>query len=653
MKNSNKILRSAFIFPLLATLSLLILYLVFFFEIHLKWIAERTLFESLGTEVNISEIKIRPFKEFIEVNKIQFTDPDKPTQNIFEIEKIYIPYKTKKLLDMSFQSEEVKISNISFHTKRKRAGRVLSKDKRVLVLKDPSTHKISSHLKNSFDENSFLRLTRSLKGDLSSAEVKEFSQKFDSMKLYEELAAENKEIKSNISSLKEKLDSEEIKSLVNEIKDFKFDSSSSENTLKSTAKSSKLIKKIEETKKDLKKQLNAIEDQIKASSKRAKAAPNQIASDLKIIKSDYSRLDPAVISEELFGTYFALQVSKISRVKSSMTDSAYNQIEKKSSVNVKDYLKEEPTELKNINTNTADNTENQLSRTKLEEERQALISKKGRWFNFKKKPEPKYWIKKIDISSKASKGQDLGDVNGSVMHLTSDPEITKLPMQIDLVGSAPKQDIGSFSINGTIDKTKLQPDSEEFKVKVADYKVKDFEVLKENDAFLNFKESQAETLLSFKQQNGKISLNLEQILRPTTADYEADNKIARKILEEVSKLSPLNLKLEASGEISKPKIKISTNIAKKILDSVKSMGSDLVKQKISDEIEKAKKDFLKNYLPKVSDNESSLLSESSSLDKQVEQLFDKEISKLKSEAKSKKNEKIDKLKDKLLKKIKF
>jgi len=654
--SANSIFRKSFIFPFIALSTLLTFYFIFFFELHLKYIFEKSLFESLGTEVNISKLDISPFKESFSLNRIQFTDPDKPTQNIFEIRKVLVTYNTKKLLDLSFQSELVDIEEIRFHTKRKNKGKVLSKDKRLIVIKDPSAHKISSALEDRFDQNSFLKLTKSLKGNLSKKELSKFTQSFKSAKFYENLASDELKIKSQIKDFEESLESQRVKNVLEKIKNFKFESGSTNESLASTAKSLKLIKETEELKKELKREIKSINNQIKTMTSKAKQAPKSLKNDLLMLKNDYKSLDPSTLSQEIFGGYFALQISKMSRFKEAMTDSAYDQVKQASSVDVKKHLVDDNNTPDNSDTlapKENEKNEDSYSRGKLEERRNQLISSNGRWFNFKKNPEPKFWIKKISISSKASKGQDIGDVNGEIINLTSDPDIILKPLTVDITGSAPKQDIGFFSINGVINKINPSAEKQEFDVKVADYKIKDFEVFSDNDAFLNFKESQAQTVIKFIQSVDTIDLKLTQTLKPSVASFKSDNKNVSAILKEVSTLSPLNLELLAKGNISNPRIKIDTNIVKKLLKSIEDTGKNLAKTKVNEEIEKIQNKFLSEYLPKVNKSSSSLNQQSLSLNKRLSSLFDDEISKLKSKSKKSKNKDIDKLKNKLLDKIKF
>lgn len=656
----NKIIRKSFLLPFSALSLLIMVYFLLFFEIHLKYLIEKSLFESLGSEVNISKLSISPLNESLTLSRIQFTDPDKPEQNIFEINRISIDYVTKKLLDLSFQSNLLNVSEIKFHTKRSYKGRVLDKDKRIIVLKDPSAHKISSALDNKFDKNSFFKLTKSLKGDLSKEELSKLSESFDSSKFYKQLSKKEEEIKNEIKALEDKVSSKETKDVLEKIKNFKFNSDSTQESLVSTAESLKIIKKTERIKEDLKSKIEDINNKIDQMVMAAKNAPKNLKNDLLMLQNDYKSLDPAVLSKEIFGSYFAIQISKMARFKTAITDSAYDQVERKSSVDLKKHISKIETN-NDLDKSSKIKSENaksdNFSRGKLEERRSQLISENGRWFKFKKNAEPKFWLKKITISSKSSKGQDIGDVEGEIKNLTSDQDIINEPLEIEIKGSAPKQDIGFFSINGIINKINPLKEKQNFDIKIADYKIKDFEVFSDNDAFLNFKESQAQTIVKFTQSDDVINLNLTQVLKPAVAAYDSDNKTVNAILKEVSTLSPLELSLSANGDIKNPDIKVETNIVKKLLASIKNTGKNLISDEINKEVSKIQDKFLSKYLPEVEDSESSLKKQSLSVERQLSLLFDEEIRKLKFKTKTKtktsKNKDLDKLKNKLLDKIKL
>ena|GEM_PF-2832886 len=614
--------------------SLAMIYVVFLLEFHLKWIAENTAFESIGTEVNIGSIDIDFSEPSIFIDRIQMTNPDKPEENSIEIGKIKLTFAYAPLLKGSFISDETSVLGIKFHTKRSSPGRVLPKDQRVLILKDPSRAKVHDALRGKFKASAFSDLADLFKKDKRAEIKKQYKEKLASLKVSEEIEKQTKAIKDKAKSIEDGVSSSEVKGLLAEVKNFKFEAGSTKDSLDSAAKALALVEKLKSKRKEIKNEVNSLQSEISSLKQQVKSAPIQFLKDSNMLKAslDPSQMSPNKISEEILSEYFSIQLSQVDRVTSSLKKQALGD-------------KAKYVDPANLPKSSGDSkpTKNQMS---LEKEKERIFKKYGKNVVFYKPAVfPKYWFKKIIINSKSSAGQDLGDVSGLITDFSASPELLKNPMVVKINGSVPKQGIGSFTIDSTIDHRKIDDQSEKISIEVTDYLVKGLELFEGSDEWIKIVKSNSSTVLDVFLKNDEINLELKQTLKTPSYEVFAEDKNVESLMKRLQNSgSDLNLSLKASGDIKKPKLKISSNIGDLILsivkDELKSQASALVSKGLA-KLSGAAADKLNPYLKEI--DVASLKADD------LDKIFDKEIEQ--GLQKLKQKDQTKDLKDKLMKKL--
>ena len=324
LKDSRSIIRWEALAIISILLVLVVIYVAFLLEFHLKWIAEKTAFESIGTEVNIDSIDVDFFKTSVLINRIQVTNPDKPDENSLEIEKVKIDFLYAPLIKESFISEEARILGIKFHTKRSSPGRVLPKEQRVLILKDPSRAKVHDALRGKFKKSAFSDLADLFKKDKREEIEKQYKEKLASLKVSDEIENQAKDIKTKVKAIEDKMSSPEIKNLLAEVKGFKFKSGSTKESLNSASLALSLINKLKSKRKEIKNEVNNVQSEVKSLKQQVKAAPAKFLKDSNMLKAslDPSQMSPEKISEEILSEYFSVQLSQVDRVTSSLKKQA-------------------------------------------------------------------------------------------------------------------------------------------------------------------------------------------------------------------------------------------------------------------------------------------------------------------------------------------
>ncbi len=580
MKNTklfNRIVRTE-VFALLGVfLVLLGLYVHFFLEFHIKRALEKSAFESIGAEVNIESVNIDFKKPSVKINRIQITNPDKPEQNILEIKSVLSDFSYAPLFKGSFISDLTNVIGIEFHTKRSSPGRVLPEEKRILILKDPSQNKVQDVLKSKFKKTAFSDLVSLFSKDKRREIEKKYKESLESLKISSAVENQVKVLQERLKKTEDNIVSGKVKVLLAEVKAFRFDSSSTSKSIKSIERALALSKKLKKEKKLIQKELKAIRNESDAIRDQLKKAPATFLADVGGVGQALSPkgLSSEKLTEDVLGEYFSLQLDQVGRAVNSLKNDALGSGGKYVDLDSGGEASQE----------TVENTD-KISQVSLEKKKEKMYSELGRDFIFYKEAAlPKYWLKKINIISKAHEGQDFGDITGFIQDLTDAPQITRKEMVIKIDGSVPKQGIGLFKIDALINHIDQKAPKESIHINVSDYLVKGLELFGGSDEWIKILKSKAETLLNVELQGEEIKIELLQKLKNPDYGVFAEDEYILKLFEQIkSYKEPLTFKLRASGDIQNPKVRISSNFGAVILRAVKANLSSVASEFAADQL---------------------------------------------------------------------
>ncbi|MFC3123293.1 TIGR03545 family protein [Agaribacter flavus] len=115
---------SLFIAVPIALIGLLVILYLLFANSILKGLAESSLGNSLGAEVNIADLDHSLFPFGVELKKLEATDPSQPNRNKFEIGVLSADVDLFALLSSKVIIEELLVDNLQFGTTRTNEGEV-------------------------------------------------------------------------------------------------------------------------------------------------------------------------------------------------------------------------------------------------------------------------------------------------------------------------------------------------------------------------------------------------------------------------------------------------------------------------------------------------------------------------------------------------
>ena len=638
----------------------------FFINPIAKYALELTATRAIGSEVNIDSIQVDYSKPSVKLKRLQITDYDKPVRNLIEIDNISMDLSWEELLRMSLTSENMNIENIRIHTKRERPGKIASKKNKLLDFSSDTADKALENVKKEANNDLLSQALNIAQGEQSGKKaLKALEDQLKTKKISEDLENQIKNLKKDWSLfLKEDIEGKKTKSLIKEIETFDIKSDDIQKSLKD---SKNLLSKTKSHYKILRKKIKDFKTQSENLKSDIVKSPESFIKDFKYIKNTVSSdsLNPKNITTAMLSSYVAIQFNNFSRIREGIKNQVFKDVTSLSPIDIGqskiDEFKTEHLNTKDTaGTNPAKDSEpenDELSLKQIELNKRDLSLKKGTWVHFNAaKPRPKLWIKNIKLNSVSQKQQDLGDFKGLVKNYTSEPHIIQKPLTIDLIGSLPKIEATGLKIKTVMDYTNPLKPKEDFSFNLNSFKVKGLKLVESSK--YNIAISKAIGKLNLKASFVEDSINLsfdQKFISPIWEMIPGNtesNKL-KTLLNEIKKAeNDLSIRANISGSIENPKINLSSNfgtIVKKALESQIRGKVNNEMAKVQKKIQQKLQEKLKGKISDLDLLESSFSKENNSLES-ISSSLEKKI---KSKAKQKGKEKIDKLKNKLLKKIKF
>ena len=113
------------IIPVIVLSLITFLYFSFYFDHHMKKMIEYIGTQGNGAEVNVDSVRTSFLRGSFDLDRLQVTDPERPTHNSIEIGNMHFQYLWDALLRMKFVVDDASINNIQLAKPRTSPGRVL------------------------------------------------------------------------------------------------------------------------------------------------------------------------------------------------------------------------------------------------------------------------------------------------------------------------------------------------------------------------------------------------------------------------------------------------------------------------------------------------------------------------------------------------
>jgi uncharacterized protein (TIGR03545 family) len=611
------IIRKGAVIPFVVVTTLTVLFNIFLLDSTIKGLGEHFGSQLNGAEVNIASVESRFSDLNFQMKGIQFTDPQNPSMNRFEIGLIEFSFLWDGILRGKAVVELAKVGDVVIQTKRKSPGRIIPLSEREM---SEDTKKSLAAAKEEFKGNVFGDLASVLGGTDSKDQMKEIKGELKSQKRYKELQKEikdkEKEWDERIANLPKDEDFDALKKRAKAI-NFK--------DLGDLKKAGKVLKESKAVKNEAKRMKTAYSDankQFKADTKyfknSIKQADDLIKEDMKDLgnRMNIPSIDPQSIAKVLFGQEFADKVGQ-----------AQQYVDK-----AKEYMPEK-------------NSKDEVAKKKPK----APARGQGKNYQFGTPTTyPLLWVKKVEINSRNKQGT----LEGKIVDITSDQATLNKPTKLNLRGDFPGKDVRDFKATATFDHRSIANDSAN--VFVGSYPVGAKKLSNSESVTFNIAKANAQMDFSANMKGDNVSFVMNNTMNNVDYEIDAKSSTMKSILENVGReTQKLNINAIARGTLSNLSWKMSTNLADAMNRGLKSHVNQKIKKmqnNLEDSIKKkiagdkdallAKLSGSNKYLSKLSGGEGKANDIIGGMDKDV-----------KAGKKAKTKQKLDKLKKKL--KIKF
>jgi uncharacterized protein (TIGR03545 family) len=570
----------------------LFLYGKFALDNHLRRALVWSIEQAHGAEVNIKALKLSFFRGSLVLSGLEVTDKENPSLNLLGIKNIQFNLNTYELLKAKFIVETSEITGIEWGTPRKKPGMIFpvpakSKNKSLAKLEE-STIKAAQE---NFQGNALGNVANVLAGNDTKNELKEIKSELTTEKKIKELEADLKGkeefYKKKISELKSQ---EEFKKIKESVKSFKWNKSNPIGSLKDL---NELVKKTKSTAKKYEDDISSIKTDVLKIEGVSKNIDKWIEEDMEKLqsKAGVPNLDPEKLAFSLFGTYFGTNVAKYRK---------YSEIAKEYMPPPKEQRK--PTDL--------------------------IPRKRGEGKNYLFPivgENPKFWIKKIKISSQAGKSSYGGNLEGQITDITSAPQIINKPVKIDIKGEFPRQGLFGMSLNGTVDHRDEIP-KQKLNLNISKFPFKEQSLSKSSDLSLKLMTSPGSLNFNADKAGEEVNVVLSAKINDPKFEVSARKSLVKEIVtSSLQNMRALTLEGSAKGKWEQLKWKFSSNIGNELAQGFK--------KELGQRVANAKRDLKKKLMAKIEPQKKKYEGEVKKIKGQLDQTLNKQKDQLKGDLK--------------------
>lgn len=599
------------IIPVTILSLLTFLYFSYYFDSHMK-----KLFEYVGTQINGAEVNIESVKtSFIngsfDMNRLQVTNPEKPSLNSIEIGNMHFQYLWDALLRMKFVVADASINNIQIMKPRLKAGYVLPPSPASPSKLEEIQNQVITQVKNKYSANMLGDIVAILEGGDYESQIQTIRETLKSEARIKEMISDvNGKKETWDKKIKELSDISKIKEIESTIKEVKSE--------KNFIQQANGIKRVTDLLKDVEKQYKEIEtsskllqSEIKAITKYPSEIQSLVTEDINSLKNRFSvpQFDFKEMAMHLFSGQFADYIYKARK---------YQAV-------AQQYLPE-----------------------KKKEEDAVVPPKRSEGKNYQfpiTTGYPLFWLKRAAISSKGTANSYSGEVSGELTNVTTSPKIIKKPIILDLRGEFPAAKLFGLKAVLTADYTK-DAGKQTALIQINSFEVPEKIFVNNDKLKFGFKNATGSSTIKANLQENNIQMNWNSDINQPQFLVETSNKIAKEILSNVvNKIPVININGNVYGTFSNFNMNISSNLGTELEQGfTREIGAKLTEaQNKINQLVDEKISGPKNELMQALNGSSNNLSQLSNL----KDLYKKHEKQIKTELeKIKKNGGVDGLKKK-------
>lgn len=523
---------------------LFVLYMHFFFDGHLRLLAQWGLTQGLGSQVDIARIETSFFNAHMRIKGIEITDAEFPNRNSVSVGEIRYGMGWDALLRAKILVNEAVIEQIEFGKPRKSPGWVKPPEPPPVDDGKPSlaqqeAEKVKNmaleKVESDYQGNVFGDLAAILGGTDANVQLDKLKESLPSKKMAETLdagiKAKQKAWEERLKTLPKGQDFDQLGARMKAVKTKDFKSPQElEHSLKELdtifKEADQKIKTVQAAGDDLNKDLKQINDDVKA-------LEAQIKTDIKTLETHFKipRIDAKALTLAVFKKYLDPYLRRFQ---------TYRALAEK-------YI---PPNVMNRAGNEPDPSLQPRPRSK------GVSYEFGRPNSY-----PLVWVKRTAVSSQAGASQYSGNIKGEILDITTNQVLTGKPTIARLAGDFPAAQVNGFSTQLTVDNRKAES-LIELLFGVKSYGLEGRQLVDSSDVKIGFKKAvgSVDVKASLKALR-QFQLNMNNAFSGVEYDISAKNQIVDELLKKLFAGVPtVTIDGELAGVFPRINMNVNSNL---------------------------------------------------------------------------------------------
>jgi uncharacterized protein (TIGR03545 family) len=595
------LIRLEAIVPVLVLSLLTYLYFSFYFDRHMKSLIEYVGTQANGAEVNVDGVSTSFIRGSFDLERLQVTDPERPTHNALEIGNVHFSYLWDALLRMKFVVQEASINNVMLASPRATPGHVLPPKPATPSKLEAIQDQVFAQVKNRYGGNVLGDVLALLEGGDYQDQLAKIRETLKSEARVKSMIADvngKKEFwDGKVKQLSDTSKLKEIEQTVAAVRGEKNLVQQAQGVQKLTG----LLGDVHKHYKEIEKSSKQLQAEVTAITKYPQELQGLVNEDIAALKNRFAipQLDFKDMAMHLFAGQFAEYIAKARK---------YQAV-------AEQYLPEKKKE------------ENEVIPPKRSE---------GKYYQFPiTTGYPLFWLKKAAISSKGTKDSYSGQVSGELTNVTTSPSQIGKPVVLDLQGDFPASKINGVRAVLTADFTRAVGKQSAL-IQVNSFAVPEKLFVNDEKLKFGFLSANGSTTLTANLQEQELQMSWTSALTKPQFLVETSNKLAKEMLTNiVNNIPVITINGNARGSFSNLAMDISSNLGTELGQGfTREIGAKVAEAQgkinalVDEKINKPKQELL----AAIGGNTNNLkdLGNLQKLYQQNEQKIKAEIAKLKS-----------------------
>lgn len=509
-------------------------YFTWYFDNHLRKVVEYVGTQANGAEVNVAGVRTSFLRGSFDLDGLEVTDKELPSQNLISINNIHFQYMWDALLRMKFVVDDASINQIQVYSKRKSPGRVLPPSPAAPSKMESMQQDVLAQLKTEYSNNMLGDVVSLLEGADPKDQLEKIRGELKSEKRLNAMIADVKDKQEQWQNEVTRLsDTSKIKEVEKEVAAIKNEKNFLKQ-LKSVKTLTGLLGDVQKQAKDIQGAGKKLESEIKLVASYPKEVQSLVNEDMAALKSRFQvpQLDVKDMAMALFAKEFSGYLVKARKYQAL----------------AKQYLPEK-------------------------KEREEVVPPPravGKTYEFPITVSyPLFWLKRAAISSKGNASSYSGNVEGTLTNVTTSPKWVKKPTVLDLKGDFPAVQVSGVQARIAADFSKEIP-HQKIDLKVASFAIPEKMFSKTEQLQFGFKQAVGSSTLTAMLGEGKVDMKWNGVIKSPEWVVETKNKIVKEILSGVVQSIPvITINGTAQGPWAQMSLNMSSNLGTEISNGLK------------------------------------------------------------------------------------